>query len=147
MQTFLPYPDFEQSMRCLDYRRLGKQRVEAFQLLCANGDPWALEVRAVRTGKTTPPKGWSKHPAAIMWRGHDIALAQYMNAAIEEWMRRGYNNTMAIRSCERMMKMPDWFGNEAFHASHRSNLLRKDPDFYSKHGWTESPDMEYVWPK
>ena len=30
MQTFLPYPDFKQSAACLDYSRLGKQRVEGF---------------------------------------------------------------------------------------------------------------------
>jgi hypothetical protein len=26
MQTFLPYPSFVKSAKCLDYRRLGKQR-------------------------------------------------------------------------------------------------------------------------
>jgi len=29
MQTFLPYADFKLSTRVLDYKRLGKQRVEA----------------------------------------------------------------------------------------------------------------------
>lgn len=29
MQTFLPYPDFKKSAQCLDYRRLGKQRVDS----------------------------------------------------------------------------------------------------------------------
>ena len=33
MQTFLPYPDFVKSALVLDYRRLGKQRVEARQIL------------------------------------------------------------------------------------------------------------------
>ena len=28
MQTFLPYKDFGKTAKCLDYRRLGKQRVE-----------------------------------------------------------------------------------------------------------------------
>ena len=32
MQTFLPYSDFIKSAKCLDYRRLGKQRVEAWQI-------------------------------------------------------------------------------------------------------------------
>lgn len=35
MQTFLPYISFEESAACLDYRRLGKQRLEAKQLLNA----------------------------------------------------------------------------------------------------------------
>jgi len=75
MQTFLPYPDFAASLRVLDYRRLGKQRVEAFQLL-----------RAI-SGKGS---GWSNHPAAIMWRGYDNALKEYHNLAIDEWVQRGY---------------------------------------------------------
>ena len=33
MQTFLPYKDIQKSVKCLDYRRLGKQRVEAMQIL------------------------------------------------------------------------------------------------------------------
>ena len=32
------------------------------------------------------------------------------------------------------------------HASHRSNLLRKDPEHYMQFGWTEPPDLPYVWP-
>jgi len=35
MNTFLPYPDFVKSAQCLDYRRLGKQRVEAWQIYLA----------------------------------------------------------------------------------------------------------------
>ena len=31
MQTFTPYADFEQSLRTLDTKRLGKQRVEVIQ--------------------------------------------------------------------------------------------------------------------
>jgi hypothetical protein len=33
MQTFMPYSDFEKTARCLDNKRLGKQRVEAWQIL------------------------------------------------------------------------------------------------------------------
>ena len=35
MQTFLPTSDFRESARLLDYKRLGKQRVEGMQLLNA----------------------------------------------------------------------------------------------------------------
>ena len=33
MQVFLPYPDFKKSLESLDNKRLGKQRVEAKQIL------------------------------------------------------------------------------------------------------------------
>lgn len=42
--------------------------------------------------------------------------------------------------------LPPWFGNAALHASHRSNLLRKDATFYGQYGWTEKDDLPYVWP-
>ena len=35
MQTFLPYEDFRESVRSLDDKRLGKQRVEAYQIISA----------------------------------------------------------------------------------------------------------------
>ena len=35
MQTFTPYGDFEASLRVLDQKRLGKQRVEVIQIIRA----------------------------------------------------------------------------------------------------------------
>ena len=35
MQTFLPYDSFEESASVLDWKRLGKQRVEAMQIVNA----------------------------------------------------------------------------------------------------------------
>lgn len=128
MQTFLPYPDFAASARALDRARLGKQRVEARQL-----------ITALTTGS-----GWSNHPAARMWRGHEGALAEYGDAMIEEWIQRGYRNTMPLLT--ESGPKPHWFGDPAFHAAHRSNLLRKDPTHYAQFGWAEPPDLPYVWP-
>jgi len=130
MQTFLPLPSFTASAQALDYRRLGKQRVEAMQIL------------NTLTGKST---GWKTHPAVKMWVGHENALAAYMDACIDEWVSRGYRNTMRVVRPTGII-MPPWFGDDAFHASHRSNLLRKSPDFYSRFGWIEGPDLPYVWP-
>jgi len=129
MQTFLPYPDFRKSLRILDFRRLGKQRVEAFQL-----------IRAITVGT-----GWSRHPAARMWSGYLNALKLYHNLAIEEWVRRGYRNRMKKMTIEGEIVLPPWVGDEAFHASHRSNLLRKDPVYYGHFGWQEPPTLPYVW--
>jgi len=133
MQTFLPYSSFEQSVACLDWRRLGKQRVEASQL---------LNVISPDYNK----KGWINHPAAKMWKGYSNALTRYMNLCILEWIRRGYNNTMEVIPIK-CVRMPPWFGDEDFHASHRSNLLRKLPSWYGQFGWSETPNLPYVWPK
>ena len=40
---------------------------------------------------------------------------------------------------------PPWLGNEAFHSSHRANLLRKDYQYYSQFEWSENPENPYVW--
>jgi len=135
MQTFLPYPDFMLSAQCLDWRRLGKQRVEALQILnCLNPE--------------STRRGWQNHPAVKMWRGYEEALKIYANTMIAEWVLRGYNNTMSYYPVNsfRFITLPHWLGDQAFHASHRSNLLRKDPKHYGRFDWTEGPDIKYVWP-
>lgn len=138
MQTFLPYESFALSAACLDRQRLGKQRVEVLQL-----------VRAL-TGDGS--SGWLKHPACRMWGGHVAALCRYGIAVCEEWDRRGYVDNIKVQlvaieeGCEPPYGDPRWLGRADFHASHRSNLLRKDPVWYGRYGWTESPDLPYVWP-
>ena len=41
--------------------------------------------------------------------------------------------------------LPDWVGDERLHKSHRSNLLRKDQEFYGQYDWNEPIDLEYYW--
>jgi hypothetical protein len=144
MQTFLPDPSFSRSAELLDYRRLGKQRVECKQILKA------------LHGMS---KGWVNHPATKMWRGYEYALALYGSAMCQEWIDRGYNDSLlpefesVIAAMEESgvdprdpRVYPGWLGDDNIHASHRSNLLRKDPTFYSRYGWSEPDDLEYVWP-
>ena len=148
MQTFLPYPDFAKSASVLDYRRLGKQRVECKQLLSALGFE-IMSGRLVDVSMVEGRKaGWVNHPATKMWRGYEAALAEYQLHMIMEWKRRGYNNTMETLDVNnaRIFMNPPWLGDETFHASHRSNLLRKDPEFYGKYGWTEPHNQQYLWP-
>jgi len=135
LQTFLPYPDFAQSAQCLDRQRLGKQRVEVLQLLKAlNGES----------------KGWKNHPATKMWAGCTEALIVYGVAVCNEWISRGYKDTCRDKilaySQGAKIVFPDWLGDEDFHAAHRSNLLRKDSEYYGQFGWDEPSDLEYIWP-
>jgi len=139
MQTFLPYPNFHLSAKCLDNKRLGKQRVECLQILGAIADP---------------SKGWQNHPAVNMWRGHELSLIQYGLIVCREWIARGFQDTCldkirgftTIFPDTKPMIHPSWFGNEEFHLSHKSNLIRKLPSHY-KHMWPDVPDnLPYVWP-
>jgi len=133
MQTFLPYPDFDQSARSLDNRRLGKQRVEALTIL------------NILEGRTSG-KGWRNHPAVLMWRGCEEALKLYLNACLAEWKRRGFKNNIKSKRVKKEIVWPWWLGREEFHSSHRANLLRKYPEFYSKFGWTDETATPYWWP-
>lgn len=130
MQTFLPFSDFKKSAEVLDFRRLGKQRSEALTI-----------IRAIEVGN-----GWSGHPAVKMWEGYTRALKVYHDVVIEEWVNRGFENNMDFYDVNKPIELPPWLGDERLHRSHRSNLLRKDPEFYGQYGWEVSPDLEYFWP-
>ena len=141
MQTFLPYSDFTASAQTLDRQRLGKQRVEALQIL------------NVLTGATVS-KGWRNHPAVLMWQGHEGALVRYTLAICAVWTGKGYKDTVAgkVQALEALYLSdqedtdPSWLGREDIHLSHRSNLSRKLPVHYGAL-WPEVPaDLPYVWP-
>jgi hypothetical protein len=100
--------------------------------------------------------GWANHPATKMWAGEGTALLDYQTAICGEWVSRGYKDTCLEKTeflfldVVNYMSMgfdgPAWLGREDVHSSHRANLLRKDPEWYGKYGWTEDPATEYVWP-
>jgi len=130
MMTFAPFEDPVECAKALDYRRLGKQRVEAYQI-------W----RALR-GLS---KGWINHPATKMWDGHTCFLALYCNAMIDEWVSRGYRNTMQkLPRCARP-KPPWWWGWTPVHMSHKAALNRKLPSYYSFDVGLYT-NRGYVWP-
>jgi hypothetical protein len=140
VQTFLPFPDFAESARVLDPARLGKQRVEALQVL-----------RAI----VLPAYGWQSHPAMQMWRGYVPALTRYALDMVDEWTDRGHADSTRPLIAEfapeaaragAALAVPSWLGDEALHLSHRSNLVRKAPEFYSTLFPGVPDDLPYVWP-
>ena len=141
MQTFLPYPLFSSSASCLDDKRLGKQRVEAMQILNA----------LLKGG------GWQNHPAVKMWKGYEHALCNYGMAICNEWIDRGFKDTVLQKIISiyeefdlNIVPINDWFPwwlcDAEFHASHQSNLVRKNPEHYRKWFPNVPDDLPYVWP-
>ena len=135
MQTFLPYSSFTESAKCLDNKRLGKQRVEAWQILNA------------LQGKT---KGWVNHPATKLWENHQTALIYYGLTISNEWQQRGFADSMGDRFEEQFneihFQMPWWVGYEPLHISHQSNLYRKNPIHYKQ--FADAPlNLPYIWCK
>ncbi|MEE6296080.1 MSMEG_6728 family protein [Georgenia wangjunii] len=148
MQTFLPYADFGATARALDTKRLGKQRVEVIQV-----------VRAL----TWPDYGWKSHPAVLMWKGFEEALGRYGLTMCETWIERGFGDTCAgtiaadlaaagvptirdVAALEAAGGLPTWLSEPALHLSHRSNLLRKDPEYYRPLFPDVPDDLPYWWP-
>ena len=84
-------------------------------------------------------------PIRIIEVESSLGMAATYNLALEEWVRRGYKNRMEKMPIHGKIVYPAWFGKNEFHASHRSNLLRKDLTYYSSYGWLEPPDLPYKW--
>lgn len=119
MQTFLPVANYEKSAKILDGKRLFKQLIEAKSILKAN-----------ITGT-----GWIHHPITKAWKDFLPELSVYTLTIAQECVNRGIkvnldNERFVIEqyynaSVTKDFVRPPFMGHEDFHASHRSNLLRK----------------------
>ncbi len=162
MQTFVPLTSsFEDIARTLDRARLNKQALEGWQVLMT-----LLELDP--HGNYRAPKGWVNHPAVKMWRGHEMALYLYIQAMVDEWIRRGYKSTIGEKAKgtirvamdrgllgKEASRPPYWISDmqvfKQVAASHRSALLSKDYEWYSQFNWPEDTgtrpeSYNYIWP-
>lgn len=117
MQIFIPFPCVRKSLKSLDYKRLGKQRLEAWQI-----------IRIIR-GETT---GYQKHPIISTYRKYLPAVIDYYNKCLEEWENRGYQNDklQPIKLDSEPERPPFWDYKE-FTDRHQAILRAKDPLFYT----------------
>lgn len=161
MQTFTIDKNFAVTAGALDNARLNKQALEGWQIM--------MTLLALNpAGEHRRPSAWVNHPAVRMWRGHELALNEYVQVMVCEWLARGYKSTIgdkAMATAKRAIelrlvgknaaKTPDWFNDEAtrlsVETSHRSALLSKNYDWYSRLDWPEDDGVhhdtyEYIWP-
>jgi hypothetical protein len=97
-----------------------------------------------------------------MWEGHEYALAVYGWIMCNEWTHRGFKDSLTNYFVERQayyiklnklfgksMAEPWWMEDLEVYGkvilSHRSNMLRKNADFYGKYNWKVSNDLPYMW--
>lgn len=148
--------------KALDNRRLGKQRVEAMQI--------------INLLESNEKKGFKHHPASLMWKDHIDGLKYYCNCIIEEWISRGFKNTMDLydipflkdnttnmdnTSINKDPKdntvtitnqknttviLPWWFTNKCLQMSHKCSLQRKDPKYYKFDVDNTYMLTGYIWP-
>lgn len=139
MNTYLPYADFAASTEVLDDKRLNKQRSDVMTILKACSEP--------------PPEDGDEHSAVKMWRGNEISLIRYGTNVCLEWMARG-NADQTLKKIKEYLYTfedhaadPEWLGDEAFHESHRSHLLRLQPTYYRRHFDDTADDIPLIWPR
>jgi hypothetical protein len=138
MQTFFPFRDARSSLVVLDTRRLGKQRVEGYQIL-----------RTI-TGQSG---GWNNHPAVKMWRGYAPELLDYTLTACEIWAGKGYTDTLSDKLFDEFGDLidtkeliyPIWTARQDVLDSHKAMLYHKDPVHYALFAPYSHIDA-YVWP-
>lgn len=132
----MQHQNYELVAQELDDKRLGKQRVEAYQI-----------VKALR-GDYANSGAWENHPATVMWRGHQYQLGLYGWHICKEWMARGHDDTVIQHFVDLMdnssfTNMPWWVNNTILNLTHQSNLMRKDSSYYR---YNVPDNIPYVWP-
>lgn len=140
MQTFMTHDNYMDTAKALDNKRLGKQRVEAYQIL-----------KALR-GDYNDTGAWVNHPATVMWRNHQYDLALYGLTISMEFYERGFdgynmvetfNDLTAQLRNDNTERYPWWVNDELLRYTHQSNLVRKDADYYD---FNVPDNIPYVWP-
>lgn len=120
MNTFVPYPDFTKSVKCLDNKRLSKQNLETFQIL------------NILFGFS---EGWKSHPAVKSWRKFEQALIVYGITVNNECVARGFKDKydsyyskyvkIAGFASNTDLVIPNWIKNIEVTESHKSRLICK----------------------
>jgi hypothetical protein len=92
VNTFIITENLSDTFKLLDSKKLGKQRLEAKQI---------IEIlERIDNGEDITNIAYASHPAAKMWIGYTNALKAYYNLCVFEWINRGYNNTMKLYPIE-----------------------------------------------
>jgi hypothetical protein len=101
--------------------------------------------------------GYIYHPAVLLWFNYLSALKHYTMVHIEECKARGMQNSITLGYeyfnkdapiCEvsSSVNYPPWTKDGDFLIRHRSNLIRKDKEYYAPIFPTVANDMQYFWP-
>lgn len=164
VNIFIIKPDIYETARMLDNKRLGKQRVEAKQIIEILED--------YDSGNLESKKAWVNHPATKSWIGFTNHLKVYFNIIVREWINRGFVNNMSLYDIDETpynivpcnfdgktatydvskfdsFSFPFWISFPPFYMSHQAALCRKDPKYYKSLLCSKlNPYLEfgYLWP-
>lgn len=144
----------------LDQARLGKQRVEAYQIVLAYEE----------ATKRNPAKysGWLNLPAVRMWDGYLPALYVYGILNCMVWRKAGHEDSLLEQfqlrrriwlstqnnggdSASAQPRRPWWFGHPAMVRTHQTKLYHKNSAAWVEQHKTatakhEPMKLPYLWP-
>lgn len=93
---------------------------------------------------------------ARMWVDAPASLLLYVTRAEREMVRRGYDPEPRVMSAHVALSReewqlapipPWWFGSEELHMSHRSHLIRVNPEHYTRRlPFTTPLELPLIWP-
>lgn len=154
MITFITHFPFSETAKRLDYRRLGKQRLEAKQIINLL---WEVKYTQKNYHDLARIKSlhYLNHPSVKMWYHYELALIEYYNCIVKEWIARGYKNTMPIYDLTGYeIEYPKWLFETQLQISHRQMLLYKELTRAEKPWYSYqidfiayyTPNPSYIWP-
>lgn len=151
IQTWLPLPDFTESVRALSDEHLGLQRLHVLELMEHFHD---VDVSELPAGYET--YNVTGHPIERMWAGYELQLCEYGLECCDEWtQRKGKRDWIYDKLARHLdwatsedanMNKPNWFGNVDFHYAHQAALVRLDENHYRPQ-FLVSPERPMLWPE
>jgi hypothetical protein len=164
IQTWLPLPDYQESVRALRIEELGIQRLHVLELMEfiheVHEDSSQLPQNYKRnfTGddyQDAVNKGSDFPMVWSMWKGFELQLCEYGLTCCDEWQQRRSKRDPMYDKIEFHMECattedadgskPNWFGDVDFHLSHQAALVRLDPKHYASYFRVDT-DRELEWP-
>lgn len=153
INTWLPFPSFQDSTSCLSNEHLELQRLNILEIM--------EEFHSIPEEDSQLPGDYDTHdldghPVLDMWKGYEIQLTELGLMTCDEWSKR-HNMTDPIyqrilnhqgwaTTEDADFSLPNWFGEIDFHLSHQAELLRRDHDHYVEH-FLRDGDRKLIWPQ
>ncbi len=125
LRTFYKKDDIPRRLSCNERLIQDGQLYHVYDLTKKKYVASGTELEFIHPFETFISIGYVYHSAVSMWIGFESALKDYINAHIEVWIGRGYNNTMPMHSVTYPIVSPWWCTHETVKMFQGSLLERE----------------------
>jgi hypothetical protein len=153
IQTWLPLPNYKDSIRSLAQDDLEVQRLYVLELI--------EFIHDVEDEATTLPASYRRHSQTAinklykMWWGYELQLIEFGLEACDEYSSIIAKRDPLYDNISRHLQFaehkdaqfgkPQWFGDINFHHSHQALLVRKNPEHYGRE-FRIDPSRKLIYP-